>query len=90
MSKEFKAGDLVYYPQMGHGIFIVQSPRRSITYPVKICQDGGFTEFLTADGKMYESDKAAIIFHATPENYALLKQLHGVEFEEPPIMELPE
>lgn len=81
----FKEGDIVYCPQISHSIFIVQSLRRSITYPVQICHDDGFTEFLTANGKMYEYDNAAIIFHATPRTHALLEELHGVKFEKPPI-----
>lgn len=83
MSK-FKAGDLVYYPQMGCGIFTLQAVRKSIMYPIKICRDD-FAEFLTEDGKLYDHDQAAMIFHATPENHELLEKLYGVEFEKPPV-----
>lgn len=63
--RQFKAGDLVYYPQMGCGIFSLQAVRKSIMYPIKICRDD-FAEFLTEDGKLYDHDQAAMIFHATP------------------------
>lgn len=83
MSK-FKAGDLVYCPQLGQGVFTVQASQRYPTHPFKICRDDCLAWFLTAEGKLYEFNKAAIIFHATPRTHALLEELHGVEFEKPP------
>lgn len=83
--RQFKAGDLVYYPQMGCGIFSLQAVRKSIMYPIKICRENGFEEFLTADGKLYDHDQAAMIFHATPENQQLLEQLHGIKLQDAPV-----
>ena len=85
MSEKFKVGDLVYYPQLGHGIFTLKMSYNLLNYPVRISK-GDFDELtFTADGKLYEDDKAATIFHATPENQRLLEQLHGIKLEDAPV-----
>lgn len=84
MSK-FKAGDLVYCPQMGYGIFTLHENRRKNTrLPFIIYYNNKFPEFITADGKFLAYHKAAIIFHATPENQKKLEHLHGIKLEDAP------
>ena len=80
MSK-FKAGDPVYYPQLGHNIYRLQ-PTTSNPYPVKIYLGDKLEESFTGDGKLCEHDKAATLFHATPENQKKLEQLHGIKLED--------
>ena len=83
MSK-FKAGDPVYYPQLGNDVYRLQ-PTTFDTHPVKIYLGDKLAELFTRDGKLLEHDKTATIFHATPKNRRLLEQLHDVELESPPI-----
>ena len=84
MSKEFKAGDLVYCPQLDQCVFTVQPSQRYPTHLFKICRDDSLAWFLTAEGKLYEFHEAAIIFHATHENQRILEQLHGIKLEDAP------
>ncbi|MBC7752480.1 MAG: hypothetical protein H7Z73_12355 [Candidatus Saccharibacteria bacterium] len=79
MSKEtFKAGDEVYCP--------------SIDTEIHPLIEGGFSEYplaikgifdLTKDGFLHTFDIHPSIFHATPENKALLEALYKCEFESP-------
>ena len=81
MSKEFKAGDKVYYPQAGHSIFEVQK-HPLIEYALKIYPDNGTAEIFTEDGKRYSADKAVSICHTTPEKQKQLEELHGIKLED--------
>ena len=83
MSK-FKAGDLVYYPQLGHGIYRLQETGLDV-WPLIIRRDYFSKKRFRADGKIFGSDKAATIFHATPEVHEQLERLYGVEFEKPSV-----
>ena len=87
MSKEFKAGDLVYYPAQGTQVFQLEG-NSSLYYPLAITfydddGDEGFATF-TLEGFLSKTHKAPLLFHATPEMKAKLEDLHGVEFETPP------
>ena len=84
MSKEFKAGDKVYYPHFGTNILtLVQNARSSsllaFEQPNKLIS-------ITKDGKIWDAQgMVSGIVHATPENHELLEQLYGVEFEKPSV-----
>lgn len=82
--RQFKAGDLVYYPRLSCGTFRVQKRTGNMVYPLKFYLEDGFEVVFTEDGKLCSSDKTASIFHATHEMKAKLEDLHGVEFEAPP------
>ena len=86
MSK-FKAGDLVYYPNMGGEVFKLKGSLGSDTYPVCIYLDYGDDYKVipfTSTGFMSATYKLPQIFHATPEMKAKLEEFYGVEFKEPP------
>ena len=84
---KFKPGDKVYCPKYSTSILRVdrnKSGYNSDIYPLEIAVGINY-DTLTNDGKIRTSDKQPILFHATPENHALLEQLYGVEFEKPPV-----
>ena len=87
MNKEFKVGDLVYYPAQGTQVFQLEG-NSGLYYPLAITfyDDDGDENFdtFTLEGFYSRAHKAPLIFHATPENKAKLDALYGVEFEEPP------
>ena len=78
MSEQFEAGDEVYCPQKDLLIYKLDEQRNSY-YPVRI---NGFATF-QENGKSTEHNSTQAIFHATPQNKALLDALYGVEFESP-------
>ena len=91
MSKKFKVGDEVYYPMHSTSILRVGRNKTGYNpniYPLGITV-GSNHESLTNDGKIRNADKQPALFHATPENHKALEQLYGVEFEKPPITEIP-
>lgn len=96
MSKEFKAGDKVYYPDRGTRVFQLDGRKSTgnyttvYLYKYLIATGDYVCETFTPEGFRDSEDDIPKLFHATPENHTLLEQLYGVEFEEPPIMELPE
>lgn len=80
---EFKVNDKVYFPFYGTDIFEVNPNEFNENldkYPLMI----GARTF-TVHGKNYDNRLLQDIFHATPENHALLERLYGVEFEKPPV-----
>mgnify|MGYP006349452971 CR=1 FL=1 len=79
MNKEtFKAGDEVYCPSKDFNIHQLSSTVNSSTYPNRI---DNWT--LTNEGKLTPLSVTPTIFHATPENKALLEALYKCEFESP-------
>lgn len=78
---EFKAGDKVYFPRGGSGIYNV-SFHKGTSYPV-IVKFRGDADSFTENGKGVISDGLSSIFHATEENCELLSKLYGVQFEKP-------
>jgi hypothetical protein len=77
--KEFKIGDSVYFPKVGNSIYKVVG-LIGVVYPIMV-DDQGFTK----TGHRVSGDEHPSIFHATPENKALLDQLYRTEFEAPPV-----
>ena len=98
MSKEFKVGDFVYYPNENTQVFRLEVCSDSEIFkdfPFAIeFYDDNDNEFsyhtFTIKGLANINDELPLLFHATPENKAKLEALYGVEFEKPPIMALPE
>lgn len=83
MSKEFKIGDLVYYPEISTKVLeLTKDPCDSEfnRYPLRVTVDNSVYNF-TTDGKHSLTAELPILFHATPENHELLETLYGVEFE---------
>ena len=81
MSKQFKAGDLVYRPILSTKIYKLGATNSD---SLTIMSDGGKGCFYP-DGNYFTWHANPSIFHATSENHALLEQLYGVEFEKPPV-----
>ena len=79
MSKQFKAGDLVYRPILSTKIYKLGATNSD---SLTIMSDGGKGCFYP-DGNYFTWHANPSIFHATSENHALLEQLYGVEFEKP-------
>ena len=77
MNEQFKAGDEVYCPRLGSIIYTVRT-NDSTTFPIAAL---GIT--LKSNGIYHDKDKLSTIFHATPENKALLEALYKCEFESP-------
>ena len=86
MSK-FKEGDKVYFPSESNKVLTIIHNGNDPEYPITLI---GYTFVFTVYGKYIDRDPVPVLIHATPENHALLEQLYGVEFEKPPITELPE
>lgn len=89
MSKEFKAGDLVYCPNKSQKVHTLQC-REEAHYPLVIYFDDDADaainyQTFTFDGLSMEGDKTPDIIHATEENHALLEKLYGMKFEAPPV-----
>lgn len=88
--KEFKAGDLVYYPDKGTQVFQLEPYSGLGPFPVCICFDDGddddepVVESFTSDGYLLSGHETPKIFHVTEENHALLEKLYGKEFQKPP------
>lgn len=83
MSKEFKAGDKVYYLDAKPQIYILEDNIGSAIYPLAI-EDTLFRAPFTRMGLSCISDGLPSIFHATEENRRNLSELYGIEFEAPP------
>ena len=77
MNEQFKAGDEVYCPRLNNKIHVVKA-HDSKTYPIAVL---GLD--LKPNGCYHEKDDLSCIFHATPENKALLEALYKCEFEPP-------
>ena len=78
MSEQFKAGDEVYCPQMGKLVYMLDEiPHNPIYFYL-----AGFAS-LDVNGKVSPRHNVPAIFHATPENKALLEALYKCEFESP-------
>lgn len=79
MNKEtFKAGDEVYCPKLGLKICTLEKGIVN-SYPIRINEHNSFS----LEGKAVIVDSVQSIFHATPENKALLEALYKCEFESP-------
>ena len=78
MSEQFKAGDEVYCPSRGLSVYKLVK-QENTHYPVML------DDYCTyqANGRAAESIPTQSIFHATPENKALLEALYKCEFESP-------
>lgn len=84
MNKTFQAGDKVYCPFLSTAILtITESPH--LYYPIRINYSDSKNKNFTSEGKYLDHDKLPSIFHATPENKAMLDALYGTEFETPPV-----
>jgi hypothetical protein len=82
MNKEtFKAGDEVYCPSQGVKIHLL-CDYESETYPLLLMSSNCAASISTKGFKVI-TDKIPYIFHATPENKALLEALYKCEFEAP-------
>jgi len=80
MSK-FKVGDRVYCPMYTGRVCKLVSNGSYDLYPLCI---SGIQDCFTATGKRLDGNLTSNLFHATPENHALLSQLYpNVEFEKP-------
>lgn len=88
MNKEFKVGDLVYYPDRDTRVFRLSDWEEGITGCPRVCiyldALGYVCETFRPNGIRDSRDSVPKLIHATPENHALLEQLYGVEFEKPP------
>jgi hypothetical protein len=83
--KEFKVGDKVYCPALSSDIFTVAPVLKACSkYPLVVYFATKMTLF-TVDGKIDLDGVLQSVFHATPENKALLEQLYRTEFEAPPV-----
>lgn len=82
MSK-FKIGDKVYFPPSENTKNITLEPNPFHRQKGYILLVGGVS--FNDGGGFSPSDKEPSIYHATPENHALLEQMHGVEFEKPSV-----
>ncbi len=87
--KTFKAGDKVYCPELSHKLLTVLKNTRCLDEFRKLMV--GIPQSAAADfvyvgecGKNSPYCNAPTIIHATTENHALLEQLYGILFEEPP------
>ena len=74
MSKKFKAGDLVYFPDKGTQIFrldLIKSTSIIEFYPLCIYFNDNVNDYeaFTNEGRSYLGLDPTI-FHATPENHA--------------------
>lgn len=84
---EFKAGDLVYYPEQSDEIHKLHKRNEfsAGVYFLTIVHNHIRGANFTDDGRRFLSDVGQRIFHATQENYELLSKLYpNVEFEPPP------
>lgn len=83
--QEFKVGDKVYCPLLSSDIFTVATVLKACSkYPL-VVYFATRTAFFTVDGKIRSDGVLQSVFHATPENKALLDQLYRTEFEAPPV-----
>lgn len=72
---EFKAGDKVYCPYFSTKIFTLEAQKDNDEYLTNSF------DIFTKIGTRCIGDPFQSIFHATPENQALLSKLYGMEFE---------
>lgn len=79
MTEQFKAGDEVYYPSLDFNIHVLALNEKNGLYCLVIDNGDG----ISINGKYLHTDKLPSIFHATPENKALLESLYKCEFEGP-------
>lgn len=88
-SNEFKAGDLVYCPTISNSILRVDFYQEDVKYMFLIRDSNDDVKAaMTQHGKLYNSHHSPSVFHATPENKALLDALYapqGLTFESPKI-----
>lgn len=80
----FKVGDKVYYPARNTQIYTLNS-HNDESYPLAIVGEPSFTASFNYQGREWYSHQLSSIFHATEENRRKLSELHGVDFEEPPV-----
>lgn len=78
-AETFKGGDEVYCPSHTVKIVTISEQRGSSTTPLRIKD----YYCLTPSGRSTSMDANPSIFHATPENRALLEALYKCEFEPP-------
>ena len=84
MLNEFKAGDLVYFPNYSQAVYKLEGNNYGGSeFPLAIKQQGRTTMVFTTSGKRGLLNKIPSIFHATLENKKILDRLYGIEFEEP-------
>lgn len=81
MNEQFKAGDEVYCPSQGVKIHLL-CDYESETYPLLLMNSNCASSISTKGFKVI-TDKIPYIFHATPENKALLEALYKCDFEAP-------
>ena len=80
----FKVGDKVYYPARSTQIYTLDSYDDE-SYPLVIVGEPSFTASFNHQGRGWDKHPLSSIFHATEENRRKLSELHGVDFEEPPV-----
>ena len=78
MNEQFKAGDEVYCPYLGRKVYKLDNFGVQ-AYPLTIEKKVSFTSY----GKLSVNHLQPDLFHATPENKALLEALYKCEFESP-------
>lgn len=86
MYKNFREGDLVYWPEMGPFVnVLILNPEKDPDYPLCIDFDNpddgrSYYGSFSYDGK-YCNEYAPSLLHATTENKNLLESLYGLKFE---------
>lgn len=75
---EFKAGDKVYCPILGTGVYTVIAYRFADNFPLDV-----HGTLFTRAGMHATRHSLPSLYPATKENHRLLSELHGVEFELP-------
>lgn len=83
MNKTFQPGNKVYCPFVSTDILTITVSHSHPIYPIEI-NFNSKTKLFTSEGKYLEDNRVSCIFHATPENKAMLDALYGIEFETPP------
>ena len=84
MKQTFEAGDKVYCPEFGTHIAQLEETCLLGNIYLTLKSKSGVLWFFYHDGYQDIDDKTQSLFHATPENHALLEQLYGIDFEKPP------
>ena len=84
---EFKVEDRVYLPILGAAVYQVKENGflDPVSFPLRAVNSNYAMVCFTKNGRIRHGDGLRGVFHATPENHALLEQLYGVEFEKPPV-----
>lgn len=81
--KTFKAGDLVYCPKIGTGVYTLERSaggESAVPYVLKI-ETVARVEAFTDHGYWFIGNAFPVIFKATEKNRKRLSKLYGVEFD---------